>query len=264
MGRGFKKSNSLRGGGGRRASVGNGFGGRGSHNKYGDGQQKRSRSLEPPPSRNRRRGGVNFTPRPAPPLPETLSSLPKFVKAKKFRGAQVGYFFCRGKAGLGYYIDRVQIGEMGAKTKARLVASVGAPPAAAHDAAGAAGPAGGVKAAVFKKPSHDSVYTGTEVPASRPATGKEAKMVESAATSAVVASSRKLDDFSDGGGLVVDSELEGRAERVSGMPGLKKVNAASVVEEKDGETGNADNGGGRDQGWLVGWMKREEGKGVML
>ena len=51
-----------------------------------------------------------FKPRPPPPLPEALSSLPKFIKKSKFVGAKPGYLFSRGKAGLGYYVDRVQVG----------------------------------------------------------------------------------------------------------------------------------------------------------
>lgn len=118
MGSKFKSSRSGGGGGGgRRRSSGGG----GGYGGAGRRQQRRGGSLEPPPSK--KRGRFTFAPRPAPPLPESLSAMPKFQKANKFLGAKAGYFFSRGKAGVGYYIDRVQIGEMGDKAKARLAAS---------------------------------------------------------------------------------------------------------------------------------------------
>lgn len=125
MGRGFNKS--PRGGSnGRGHSRGDGGGGR----AFGKGQKHQqqrggSRSFEPSPSRNsKQRGRQAFKPRPPPPLPESLSALPKFVKKPRFGGAKLGYFFSRGKAGLGYYVDRVQIGNMGDKLKARLAATL--------------------------------------------------------------------------------------------------------------------------------------------
>ncbi|CAM9958682.1 unnamed protein product [Ectocarpus sp. 12 AP-2014] len=129
MGRGFQKKKGLRGGGG---------GGR-SFSKGNRQQQQQRRGGKSPSA-----GRVAFKPRPPPPLPEALSSLPKFVKKNKFTGRKLGYFFSRGKAGVGYYVDRVQIGAMGDKLRARLAATL-KPPAAA--AAGDATKPTGTKAA---------------------------------------------------------------------------------------------------------------------
>ncbi|CAM9703069.1 unnamed protein product, partial [Choristocarpus tenellus] len=67
-----------------------------------------------------------FKPRPAPALPAELSSLPKFVKCMKFKGRKAGYCFKKGKTGIGYYIDRVQIGNMNSRGIAKLTTA--APP----------------------------------------------------------------------------------------------------------------------------------------
>lgn len=120
MGRG-SKSKSPRS---SRRTSGGGGGYGGNHSKNGRGQQQRGRSFEPPSSK--KRGLAAITPRAPPPLPDSLSMLPEFEKAKKFVGAKPGYMFTSGKTGVGYYIDRVQIGEMGDKAKARLAASVAA------------------------------------------------------------------------------------------------------------------------------------------
>ncbi|CAN0074904.1 unnamed protein product, partial [Ectocarpus fasciculatus] len=121
MGRGFQKKKALRGGGGGGRSFS-----KGSRQQQ---QQQQRRGGKSPAA-----GRVAFKPRPPPPLPEALSSLPKFVKKNKFSGRKLGYFFSRGKAGVGYYVDRVQIGAMGDKLRARLAATLKPPPAAAGDA----------------------------------------------------------------------------------------------------------------------------------
>ncbi|CAM9565713.1 unnamed protein product, partial [Ectocarpus sp. 4 AP-2014] len=123
MGRGFQKKKALRGGGG---------GGRGF--SKGNRQEQQRRGGKSPAA-----GRVAFKPRPPPPLPEALSSLPKFVKKNNFSGRKLGYFFSRGKAGVGYYVDRVQIGAMGDKLRARLAATLKPPATAAGDATKPAG-----------------------------------------------------------------------------------------------------------------------------
>lgn len=134
MGRGFQKNKSMRGSGGG--------GGARSFSKGGKfGQKQREQQ---------RRGGMSsgrvaFKPRPAPPLPEALSSLPKFVKKTKFTGRKTGYFFSRGKHGVGYYVDRVQIGAMGDKLKAKLAATLKQPSGASDGSAGESTKAGGAK-----------------------------------------------------------------------------------------------------------------------
>lgn len=112
MGRGFPKGKKYRqdggGGGGRQ-------------------QQRRGgvRSFEGSPSiKSKKQNRLLFKPRPPPPLPAALSALPPFVKRAKFSGAKPGYSFSVGKAGLGYHVDRVQIGNMSEKAKARLAATL--------------------------------------------------------------------------------------------------------------------------------------------
>eukprot|EP00752_Nemacystus_decipiens_P015640 g13957.t1 len=141
MGRGFQKNRSSRGGGGTGRSFSRG-------GNRGQQQQQRRGGTKSP-----RR--VAFKPRPAPPMPEALSSLPKFIKKTKFAGRRTGYFFSRGKGGLGYYVDRVQIGAMGEKLRSKLAATL-KPTDAAAAAARAAGDAatpGGSKTSSSPSPS---------------------------------------------------------------------------------------------------------------
>lgn len=91
-------------------------------------RRRRSKSYESLPSGHKK--GLTspaFKPRPPPPLPDELAALTTFVKKSRFDGAKLGYFFTRGKMGVGYYIDRVQIGGMGKKARARLAALIPAP-----------------------------------------------------------------------------------------------------------------------------------------
>lgn len=126
MGRGFHKKASRRGGQGR--GVISGSGKQFDNDRY-DQQQRRRRSKSFESSSGHKKGLTPpaFKPRPPPPLPDELAALPNFVKKSRFAGSKPGYFFSRGKMGVGYYIDRVQIGGMGKKGRARLAALITAP-----------------------------------------------------------------------------------------------------------------------------------------
>lgn len=115
MGRGFHKSKSP---GIGRNRV-NGVGGT-HHNRKGHNQLPKS--LEPF-QKKRSSDHVPLTVRPLPKLPQELSGLPKFIEAPRFLGRKHGYYFAKGKDGLGYYLDHVQISKMGDEARARLAAS---------------------------------------------------------------------------------------------------------------------------------------------
>ena len=147
MGRGsHKKKTSRRGQGG---SGGNNII-RSKHDRIEQhqGQRRRSKSFEPPLLGHKRGRLPTGKLQPPPPLPDELAALPKFLKKGTFVGSRPGYFFSRGKAGLGYYIDRVQIGSMGRKGREKLAASIAPAKTVAQAADGAmkASDTGGARA----------------------------------------------------------------------------------------------------------------------
>ncbi|CAM9672715.1 unnamed protein product, partial [Discosporangium mesarthrocarpum] len=99
MGRGFIKRKSF------------GRGGGGHHGKGRRDKAHHTQSSPRPPA---------FKARPPPPLPEELSSIPKYIKSLKFAGKKLGYCFKRDAVGVGYYVDHVQIGQMGPKARAKV------------------------------------------------------------------------------------------------------------------------------------------------
>lgn len=114
-------------GGQSRGSI-RGSGKQFNNDRYDQQQRRRSKSHESLSS-GRKKGLTPpaFKPRPPPPLPDELAALTTFVKKSRFDGTKPGYFFSRGKMGVGYYIDRVQIGGMGKKGRARLAALIPSP-----------------------------------------------------------------------------------------------------------------------------------------
>lgn len=176
-----------------------------------------------------------FTPRPAPPLPEALSALPKFEKAKKFLGVKPGYMFTSGQAGVGYYIDRVQIGKMGDKAKARLAAS-------------ASGSASG--GATFTSPRKESSVTNATAGMPGPEadstsqnkqTKKAKKEKSKAATTAAAAVPQQQAKPDGAAAAAVAAAKRKGAGGVSGNGVLtSKGDDGSPAEEEEEEAGGSD------------------------